>query len=450
MKKSSLLLSVLLIMSASVITFGQLGWVEQTNPLGYGDTSMIGKVHFVSPVEGWISCGNGGLLHTTNSGVTWDFVNPFPNDTVGRMSDPAVSMSWVGNTHGWVIGGINGEDIPHGSIIFYTTNGGVNWQKKVVSNTDGEVGFQIQFVDVNNGWLLNYNFLTQAATFLKTTDGGNNWVPFNGAGIFYFLDANNGYAYNGSGPLGSEPPFRILRTTNGGTDWTEQLSDNTPGEFSAIRFADLNHGWVVGRNGKVLKTTNGGTNWNWVTNSGIDPQSSCKTVFALDQNHVWIPSKANDPLQTPYVQYTSNGGASWSTQMTPFGSVQGGNAIFSICFVDAQTGWLTADYGRIARFTGSTDIDGDINSVNEFKLEQNYPNPFNPNTVISYQLPVNSNVTLKVYDVLGNEVATLVNEEKPAGRYEVDFTASSLTSGVYFYKLAAGNYLVTKKMILMK
>ncbi len=136
--------------------------------------------------------------------------------------------------------------------------------------------------------------------------------------------------------------------------------------------------------------------------------------------------------------------------MTPFGSVQGGNAIFSICFVDQQNGWLTADYGRIARFTGSTDIDGDINSVNEFKLEQNYPNPFNPNTVISYQLPVNGNVTLKIYDVLGNEVTTLVNEEKPAGRYEVDFTASSLTSGVYFYKLAAGNYLVTKKMILMK
>ena len=99
--------------------------------------------------------------------------------------------------------------------------------------------------DVNNGWLLNYNFLTQAATFLKTTDGGNNWFPFNGAGIFYFIDANNGYAYNGSGPLGEEPPFRILRTTNGGTDWTEQFSDNTPGEFSAIRFADLNHGWVV-------------------------------------------------------------------------------------------------------------------------------------------------------------------------------------------------------------
>ncbi len=65
-----------------LLLFGQSGWVEQTNPLGYGDTAMIGKVQFVSPVEGWISCGNGGLLHTTNSGVTWDFVNPFPNDTV--------------------------------------------------------------------------------------------------------------------------------------------------------------------------------------------------------------------------------------------------------------------------------------------------------------------------------------------------------------------------------
>ena len=73
--------------------------------------------------------------------------------------------------------------------------------------------------------------------------------------------------------------------------------------------------------------------------------------------------------------------------------------------------------------------------LKSFTLEQNYPNPFNPSTVISYQLPVSSDVTLKVYDVLGNEVATLVNEEKSAGSYEVEFSADGLTSGIYFYKL---------------
>ena len=85
-----------------------------------------------------------------------------------------------------------------------------------------------------------------------------------------------------------------------------------------------------------------------------------------------------------------------------------------------------------------------------FKLEQNYPNPFNPVTIINYQLPINYFVSIKVYDVLGNEVATLVNEKKPAGTYDVEFNATRLTSGVYFYQLRAGSLLQTKKMILIK
>ncbi|MBK7630780.1 MAG: T9SS type A sorting domain-containing protein [Ignavibacteriales bacterium] len=85
-----------------------------------------------------------------------------------------------------------------------------------------------------------------------------------------------------------------------------------------------------------------------------------------------------------------------------------------------------------------------------FKLYQNHPNPFNPNTTISYQLPIACNVRLKIYDILGNEVATLVNEEKPSGSYNVEFTTNNLSSGIYFYRLQAGNFIETKKMILLK
>ncbi|MBT8386042.1 MAG: T9SS type A sorting domain-containing protein [Ignavibacteria bacterium] len=86
----------------------------------------------------------------------------------------------------------------------------------------------------------------------------------------------------------------------------------------------------------------------------------------------------------------------------------------------------------------------------EFNLSQNYPNPLNPATIIKYQLPELSFVTLKVYDVLGNEVALLVDEEKPAGSYEINFDGSELTSGIYFYQLKAGNFIETKKMVLLK
>ena len=89
-----------------------------------------------------------------------------------------------------------------------------------------------------------------------------------------------------------------------------------------------------------------------------------------------------------------------------------------------------------------------------FNLESNFPNPFNPTTTIKYQIPVISLVTIKVYDVLGNEIATLFNDDKPAGSYEVEFSAiggeTGLPSGIYFYQLRAGNFTETKKMVLLR
>jgi len=97
----------------------------------------------------------------------------------------------------------------------------------------------------------------------------------------------------------------------------------------------------------------------------------------------------------------------------------------------------------------------DLGMPKEFSLSQNYPNPFNPSTKIRYTIPAVGTslmkfVQLKVYDVLGNEVTTLVNEEKPTGYYEVNFNASQLASGIYFYKIQAGSFVSTKKMILLR
>ncbi|MCK9424822.1 MAG: T9SS type A sorting domain-containing protein [Ignavibacteriaceae bacterium] len=89
-------------------------------------------------------------------------------------------------------------------------------------------------------------------------------------------------------------------------------------------------------------------------------------------------------------------------------------------------------------------------SPNLFTLYQNYPNPFNPNTTINYQIPTTCFVSLKVYDVLGNEVAVLVNEEKQAGNYNIDFNGSNLASGIYYYTLRADNFVQNRKMILLK
>jgi hypothetical protein len=99
-------------------------------------------------------------------------------------------------------------------------------------------------------------------------------------------------------------------------------------------------------------------------------------------------------------------------------------------------------------------VTGDLEEVEpiptEFALYQNYPNPFNPSTLIKYQVPEKSFVLIRVYDLLGEELATLVNEEKSAGSYEVNFDAGQLSSGFYIYTIKAGNFTSTKKMILMK
>lgn len=100
--------------------------------------------------------------------------------------------------------------------------------------------------------------------------------------------------------------------------------------------------------------------------------------------------------------------------------------------------------------TTITDVENEESFPTVFKLEQNYPNPFNPSTKIKFAVPERSNVIIKVYDILGSEVITLVNKEMDAGWYENDFNAAGLSSGVYLFRMEAGKYISTKKMILLR
>jgi hypothetical protein len=106
--------------------------------------------------------------------------------------------------------------------------------------------------------------------------------------------------------------------------------------------------------------------------------------------------------------------------------------------------------GRVLYSYSPTDVEELPGEIKTYSLSNNYPNPFNPSTTIKYQIPKSGLVTLKVYNVLGKEITTLVNEEKSVGSYEITFDASGLSSGIYFYKLSADNFQQTKKMILLK
>jgi hypothetical protein len=115
-----------------------------------------------------------------------------------------------------------------------------------------------------------------------------------------------------------------------------------------------------------------------------------------------------------------------------------------------ENGWGTVCSGNWGPIVVTSIKEGSDGIPQHVELAQNYPNPFNPETQINYSIPHNSFVTLEVYDILGREITTLVNEVKSPGNYEVNFNATNLPSGIYFYRLQAGSFVETKKMILLK
>jgi hypothetical protein len=167
------------------------------------------------------------------------------------------------------------------------------------------------------------------------------------------------------------------------------------------------------------------------------------SIFFIDSNTGWTVGGAGTILKT------TNNGVTWIIQKS---GVQ--SELYSVFFLDSNIGWIAGFNGVIFKTTngGVTFIEDEYHSSqpNSFYLSQNFPNPFNPSTSLQYAIGRRQFITLKDFDLLGREVATLINEEKPAGEYEVEFDGSALTSGIYFYQLKAGQYSETKKMILLK
>jgi hypothetical protein len=172
----------------------------------------------------------------------------------------------------------------------------------------------------------------------------------------------------------------------------------------------------------------------WTTDTSLGFTSASMDFVSEDSAIAYIPPQIDSTIIYYYVSATSNNG---KTIRKPIVAPEG---FYKFLVENSVTEVV------------------DIIQPEEFILQQNYPNPFNPNTVISYQLPVSSFVTLKVYDILGNEIVTLVNEELASGNYKVEFNADRISSGIYFYTLNAGSpstgsgqgFIETRKMILLK
>ncbi len=245
----------------------------------------------------------------------------------------------------------------------------------------------------------------------------------------------------------------IIMTTDGGDIWTN-TNNGIPAMPSTIIIINPQNPEVIftsidrqdsgiGGTG-IYKSIGGGGSWTQVT-SGLQPNGLYKCIV-IDPTNTQI-MYAGDFYSGVY--YSTNGGDNW--QLLNEGLIH--KMVNTLALSDdGSVLYAGIEGGAVFRLGDVTVGVGDEESKipTGFVLEQNYPNPFNPGTVINYQLSTTGLVKLKVYDVLGNEITTLVDEEKAPGRYQVIFDGSNLVSGVYLYELKTGSYSVTKKMLLLK
>jgi hypothetical protein len=208
-------------------------------------------------------------------------------------------------------------------------------------------------------------------------------------------------------------------------------------------------GYIVGESGVMLKSTDGGESWNDV-GIGEETSSYYSVHFTSPTEGYAVGMGFAMPGQYGTVLQTTDGGDNWTELL---GVSHTANILSAVHFPDADTGYIVGYGGTIIRV--GTDIETSIpeesiTQHNRFQLFQNYPNPFNPITEISFSLPMLSNVKLEIFNIKGQKVTTLVNQHLSPGHYKYKWDGSEVASGVYFYRLQAGDFSQVKKMLLIK
>ena len=400
------------------------GWYQQTLLVA----DQINDIFFLDSLNGWVVTPNGYIMNTENGGDNWSI----QKDSAGNL----FTVQFLDSQTGYVVG--NGL---HG-IIYKTTNGGLNWNLIHDFNPAGTFR-DMSFVNKDTGWVCSDDPFDGGV--FKTTNGGQSWVQqvnlttANPQKIF-FVNNDTGWIANNN--------RRLYKSTNGGIDWNLQFTSAYG--IDAIFFLNGQKGWMRGGpNGTAIGisyTTNGGS--TWISSDG-------NTVGGFDVKFVNDSIGYSGTYESFKVMKSTNGGKNWGFQSSPIGS---GNLIAALNN-DTSNAWAgrimhTKDGGGKLIITG---INENNNLTQKgFQLSQNYPNPFNPVTNLEFRILKLELVSLKVYDLLGKEVATLADSKFYPGIYKYKFDGRNLNSGVYFYRLEVNNeknnevFSETKKMLLVK
>lgn len=455
-------------------TNGGSTWTLQSSPT----TGDINEIVAVTPDFAVAGCANGDIIRTTNGGTDWQLV---PTGITGTNST-ILAIDFANENIG-LVAAYNGS-------VARTTDGGATWN--IISTITGTNPWDMHMVDSLYAWVVGVG-----ERILRTTDGGFNWeLQFAGGGLgtygVSFIDREIGVA----GGTGGNTYY----TTNGGMNWNAALVPPNHTVWG-IHIAESpvfgSVALTACASAYVYLSTDGGMNW------AVQPRFSISTmddVWMTDAANAWFvgnsglilkyyePGNIPVELNSFSASVNSNNVAlSWitSSELNNLGfdverrtvseEVGGWSDWLKLAFV-AGNGTTTETHfytfaddnlnpGSYQYRIKQIDLGGsfkyyDLAETIEiglpliYNLAQNYPNPFNPSTIINWQIAEPGFVSLKVYDITGQLVATLVNKEMEAGSYSITFDAYSvaggLASGVYFYTLRSGEFIKTNKMILLR
>lgn len=377
-----------------------------SNVCSFGAGEIVYSLAYGSDGSIYAGTWGGKIYKSTNNGTSWTVINAGMN----------VSFIWSLNISGGYIFAATEQGV-------YKFNG-TTWTLTTLAGKDVHA-------------LVSYNGTIYAATWgfgiYKSTDNGSSWIQIN-SGLNGFLAIQSLTVYNG-GIYAGTSGGGVFKCTNG-TDWTKLGCG-----YTAIwSMASTSSAVLAGTYGDGLyRSLDGGLSW---TKTSLN----ISFVYSISVNlsgKIYVSSLTNG------VFTSTDNGATWnSIGMDGYG--------VSSLLVSTTTNnvYVGTKEGKMfmtnAGTNNATAIEENNALPTEFKLEQNYPNPFNPTTKIQFAVPQAGSYTLKVYNVLGQEVAELMNKELQAGVHTVNFDATKLASGMYIYRLNGSSVNMTKKMILIK
>jgi len=425
MKKNLNKLAWILLIQIPFIVSGQ-GWHLQDS----GVEKTLNDIYFVDTLHGWAVGDSAIIIATTDGGETWQRQSS-PVDTVTLKE-----VYFVNDSVGYTVG--------RSGTILSTKDGGTIWVENE-SSVDYSL-WDISFVNEDTGWVAGGDFFQtrEWGGILHTKDGGQTWekqLESYSSKLFTaiaFIDEENGWAFAGD-YFDNFSSTYVYRTDNGGEEWNIVGEVYTPlFEMSVVPFDTIWAGGFV-----FAKSDDGGLNWDYTGGNG--GFGFVWAVQAIDGKTGWVGARS--------LLFTEDGMKTWM-DISPDSRFN----LKAITNVGRDYLWATGDSGIVIKYTsGITSIDDkDLYQMpSKFKLYQNYPNPFNSSTVIKFKLNTTGNAMLTIYDIKGNKISVLLSQILHPGIHSIvwegkDNSNQPVPSGIYFYKLRIGEFVVVKKAVLVR